>query len=115
MRINNGSVTYKNGVTTVIDYNDKDQFRTRQFEDISGLLKFNQEMRKDENQQNGFSKDRDLRWIGSIPQGVFIEHYKKYPEARDPSGTYWAEWLKKSENEVFRVVPHIVGGKTKYS
>ncbi len=101
------------GAAVVIDYK-KDRYQIRRFEDITPILKFNQEMRKDETQRNGFSASRDLRWIGRIPQATFIEHYRKYPEARDPSGTYWADFLKKKENEVFRVVPHIVGGKTKY-
>lgn len=114
MRIRDGEIITKGNVTTVIDYNDKDQFRTRQYEDITELLKFNHEMRKDENHQNGFSADRELRWIGRIPQATFIEHYQKYPEARDPNGTYWAEFLKKSENEPFRTVPHILGGATKF-
>lgn len=114
MRISNGSITHEKGVTTVVDYNDKDQFRVRKFEDITDLMKFNYEMRKDETQRNGFSQSRDMRWIGRIPQATFIEHYRKYPEARDPSGTYWAEFLKKSDNEVFRVVPHILGGPTKF-
>lgn len=99
--------------TTVIDYKS-DKYQVRRFENIDPILKFNYEMRKDETQRNGFSASRDLRWIGRIPQATFIEHYRKYPEARDPRGTYWAEFLKKPENEVFRTVPHIVGGKTKY-
>lgn len=102
------------GAAVVVDYKN-DKFQVRRFENIDPILKFNYEMRKDENQQNGFSRDRDLRWIGRIPQAVFIEHYRKYPEARDPSGNYWAEFLKKDENEVFRTVPKIFGGKTKYS
>jgi hypothetical protein len=107
------NILYENNATTVVDYKD-DKFQVRRFENIDPILKFNYEMRKDETQQNGFSKNRDLRWIGRIPQAVFIEHYRKYPEARDPSGNYWAEFLKKDENEVFRTVPKIFGGKTKY-
>lgn len=99
--------------TTVIDYKN-DKVQIRRFENIDSILKFNYEMRKDETQRNGFSASRDLRWIGRIPQALFIEHYRKYPEARDPRGTYWAEFLKKDENEVFRTVPKIVGGRTKF-
>jgi hypothetical protein len=113
MKIKDGVVLKDRNAEVVIDY-DKDEFNIRRFEDITPILKFNYEMRKDETQRNGFSKSRDLRWIGRIPQALFIEHYRKYPEARDPSGNYWAEFLKKDENEPFRTVPKILGGKTKY-
>jgi hypothetical protein len=98
---------------THLDY-EGDEFKVRTFENLTPLLKFNYEMRKDEKQQNGFSSDRDLRWIGRIPQALFIQHWRENPEARDPNGTYWADFLRKSENEPFRTVPKIVGGKTKY-
>lgn len=114
MRIKDGIVINDKGAQTVIDYNNKDQYRVRRFEDTTDLLKFNYEMRKDETHQNGFSRDREWRWIGRIPQATFIEHYRKYPEARDPNGKYWEEFLKKSENEVFRTVPNILGGPTKF-
>lgn len=114
MRIKEQKIIQENNAATVIDYKD-DKFQVRRFENIDPILKFNYEMRKDEMQTNGFSQSRDLRWIGRIPQALFIEHYRKYPEARDPSGNYWAEFLKKDENEVFRTVPKIFGGKTKYS
>lgn len=113
MRIKDATVIDTFNSRTFVESN-KDKFRVTRFDDITGILKFNQEMRKDETQRNGFSKDRDLRWIGRIPQGVFIEHYRKYPEARDPDGTYWADFLSKAENEVFRTVPKIVGGPTKF-
>lgn len=106
-------VTRDKNAQVVLEYK-KDQYQIRRFENIDPLLKFNHEMRKGDGNWNGFSANRDLRWIGRIPQATFIEHYRKYPEARDPRGTYWAEFLKKDENEVFRVVPHIFGGKTKY-
>lgn len=98
---------------THLEY-EGDNYKIRRFEDIDPILRFNYEMRKDEVHQNGFSRDRDLRWIGRIPQALFIQHWRQYPEARDPRGTYWADFLRKSENEVFRTVPKIVGGATKY-
>lgn len=106
-------IIHAKGATTVIDY-EGDQFKLKRFENVDAIKKFNYEMRKDENRQNGFSRDRDLRWIGRIPMALFIQHYRQYPEARDPSGNYWAEFLKKDENEVFKTVPSIVGGGTKY-
>lgn len=101
--------------TTYVEENKKgDKFRVTRFTDLNDLYKFNYEMRKDETRQNGFSAEREVRWIGRIPQDLYIEHYNKYPEARDPRGTYWADFLRKSENEPFRTVQHIVGGPTKF-
>lgn len=106
-------MTRDKNAQVVLEYK-KDMYQIRRFENIDPILKFNYEMRKDEAHYNGFSRGRDLRWIGRIPQALFIEHYRKYPEARDPSGTYWADFLSKSENEMFRTVPKIFGGPTKF-
>lgn len=100
--------------TTLLEY-EGDKFKITRFDDVTDIATLNKEMRKDVAGQNGFSADREWRWIGEIPMAIYMDHYRKYPEARDPSGDYWRKWLSRSENEPFRTVPKILGGKTKYA
>ena len=78
---------------------DGDNYVMRHAQKIDGILASNQEARKDDG--NGFTKDRSMRFVASIPELEFI----KRPELiRDLSGNTMKRFLRSDEAAPFRRV-----------
>jgi hypothetical protein len=62
------------------EYN-KDNFEITHGQDITPILRANYIMRKDA--LNGWTPDRSMKRIGSIPSLILYEYLKKYPELKE--------------------------------
>jgi len=83
-----------------------DQVIVTNNEKLDDQMKHNYELRKNEN--NGFSVDREFRRIASIPNSVFYEWMKQYPEIvqgdRELRDKTLKKLLKKPENAWVKTV-----------
>lgn len=83
-----------------------DQITVRNNENVGDVMAFNQEQRNCEN--NGFSKDREFRKIATIPNNVFFEWMRQYPEIvqgdRELRDKTLKRLLRKSENSWLKSV-----------
>lgn len=83
-----------------------DQIKITNNEYVGDVMEHNWNLRNGEN--NGFSKDREFRRIASIPNSVFHEWIREYPEImqgdRELRDKTLKKLLKKSENQWLRTV-----------